>query len=273
MVEILTFLCYNEFVMANKKSDKSIYFEKKNLRQLVKLGLSRQEAEIYLWLVRNGSSRAITIGQKLKILPNSVYRSGRSLVTKGFISITGHYPRWFEPIPPEIALQAYTKQQTLVLNQVSKQLAEDLRGTTLPQDPTHIDVFTGKEEHFFYSKREVDKAKKEILIISIGELIPPDLLLSLHQAHERGVKIKLIVHKYDQENKEVLENFKKNGIEVRHYPDWGFHLVIYDCQKLILVINNPKDTKRRINIFIQSRGLTKALCEYFYSIWAKAVKI
>ena len=259
--------------MNQKKIDKKGYFARVDLHQLVKLGLSKQEAKIYLWLLSHNSSRATTIGQALKILPTAVYRSGRILQKKGFIKITGSHPRWFDPLPPEIALQSYVKKQTLNLNQIALQLVQDLTKPTKITDPTRIQVFTGKEKHFFFSTKEVDKIKKELLIISIGENIPTDLLLAVHKAHERGVKIKLIAHKYDKENKEILENFKKNGMEVKHYPDWGFHLVIYDGKKLILVVNDPKNTERRINIFIQSQSLAKAMRDYFYSVWEKAKEI
>ena len=83
----------------------------------------------------------------------------------------------------------------------------------------------------------------------------------------------MIVHKNDKENKQILENFKKNGFEIRHYPDWGFHLNIYDSKKSIITVNNPQNTKERVSMEIFSLGLSKALRDYFYSVWEKATPV
>jgi translation initiation factor IF-2 len=116
----------------------------------------------------------------------------------------------------------------------------------------------------------LDLAKLEMLVISIGEPISPNLLLSVRKARERNVSIKMIAHKYDKDNKDVLENLKKNGYEIRHHSDWGFHMAIYDQAKTLLIINNPENTSERVAMFINSSGLSKALHDYFFSVWKKA---
>ncbi len=144
---------------------------------------------------------------------------------------------------------------------------------TPPKSPTQIKVIFGKEPTHLVSAKLISQLKNEGLFISIGEPIPQQLLLSIKRAVERGVKIKLIVHKYDETNKHIIENFKKNGIEVRHYPDWGFHLGVYDAKKLLLVVNNPQQTDERIGILMASPGLAKAMRDYFYFVWQEGVKV
>ena len=80
----------------------------------------------------------------------------------------------------------------------------------------------------------------------------------------------MIAHKYDETNKDILENLKKNGYKIRHYQGWGFHMAIYDQAKTILIINNPQNTSERVAMFINSPGLSKALHDYFNSVWKKA---
>ncbi len=244
---------------------------KQQILQLVKLGLSEQEAQIYLLLLREGPLTAKSISSHLKILPNAVYRTARKLSEKGLVSISNSSPKVFHAISPSISLLSFAKNQALAIQRQAEQFIEYLHSP--PKNPTQIRVIFGKEPTYLTTARLVSKLKKEGLFISIGEPISQDLLLAIKKATNRGVKIRLIVHKYDQTNKEIIENFKKNGIEVRHYPDWGFHLGVFDGTAVLLVVNNPQQTNERIGILIKSQGLAKAMRDYFYSVWDKATEV
>jgi sugar-specific transcriptional regulator TrmB len=138
---------------------------------------------------------------------------------------------------------------------------------------TKIDVIAGKQEFFSASETLIKEAKQEVLIISIGEPSTSDLILADRRAIERGVTVRMIAHKYDKDNQEFLSNLKKNGLEIRHFPDWGFHLQVVDTEKSLLAVNNPQNPGERITVKINSTGLSKALRDYFYSVWEKAIKV
>jgi len=83
----------------------------------------------------------------------------------------------------------------------------------------------------------------------------------------------MIAHKYNKENKNLLLAWKRMGMEIRHYPDWGFHLLICDGRESLLAVNNHEDTRERTGIIITNKALSKALREYFLTVWKKAQKI
>ena len=139
--------------------------------------------------------------------------------------------------------------------------------------PTHIEVSFGQKEMFKWACKIIDGAKKEMLIISIGEYVPPEILISDKKAVERGVEIRFIAHKFDNENREILENFKKNGMDVRHYPGQGFHLAVADRKRTLLSVSNPQKTRERTSILLFNEGMSKALADYFDSIWSVAVVV
>ncbi len=241
------------------------------VQRLVKIGLSEQEAKIYLLLLKDGPLTAKSVAGQLGILPNAVYRAVRKLERKNLVSISVSTPKTFHSLPPTLALASYAKKQALLFEQEADKFVEHLRSPL--KNPTQVRVIFGKEPTHLISAKIISQLEKEGLFISIGEFIPENLLLSIKRAVERGVKIKLIVHKYDKSNKEIVDNFKKNGMEVRHYPDWGFHLGVYDAQKVLLVVNNPQQTDERIGILMSSSGLAKAMRNYFYFVWEEAVKV
>jgi sugar-specific transcriptional regulator TrmB len=243
------------------------------LPKLVKLGFSKQEAEIYLTLIKDGVMPAKEIAKRMNILPHAVYRIIKKLEKKKLVAIITSSPLTFYVLPSELALSAYVKEKSLQLEKEAKEINTHLTSIQTQSASTNIDIIAGKQEFFSVSESLIKDSKKEVLIISVGEPSTSDLILADKKAVERGVIIRMIAHKYDKENQEFLENLKKNGLEVRHFPDWGFHLQVVDGEKSLLAVNNPKNPEERISIKIYSTGLSKALRDYFYSVWEKAVKV
>lgn len=243
------------------------------LPKLVKLGFSKQEAEIYLTLIKDGVLPAKEIASRMNILPHAVYRIIKKLEKKKLVAIITSSPLTFYVLPSELALSAYVKEKSLQLEKEAKEINTVLRSKQTPSSSTIIDIIAGKQEFFNASETLIKESKKEVLIVSIGEPSTSDLLLADKRAVERGVVVKMIAHKYDKENQEFLKNLEKNGLEIRHFPDWGFHLQIVDSEKSLLAVNNPQNPGERITVKINSTGLSKALRDYFYSVWDKSVKI
>ena len=241
--------------------------------KLVNFGLSKQEAQIYLTLLEEGPQNAKEIGKLVNIYSPTVYRTARKLEKRNLIAILKTSPRTFQALPPQLSIPSYVKERSILLEKSAEEITKIISQKTLSSSSTVVNLIFGKNELFTESIKLINEIKKVLLIISIGELITEELLLSINQARQRGVKILMIVHKNDKENKQILENFKKNGFEIRHYPDWGFHLNIYDSKKSIITVNNPQDTKERVSMEIFSLGLSKALRDYFYSVWEKATPV
>jgi len=241
------------------------------LPRLVKIGLSKQEAEIYLTLIKEGVLPAKEIASRMNILPHAVYRIIKKLEKKKLVAIITSSPLTFYALPSELALSTYIKEKSLQLEKETKEINTYLLNKRTQSPSTKIDVIAGKQEFFKASENLIKESTKEILLISIGEPSNPDLILAGKRAIERGVIFRIIYHKYDKENKEFIENLKKNGMEIRHFPDWGFHLQVVDSEKSLLTVNNPTNPEERITVKINSSGLSKALRDYFYSVWEKAV--
>jgi sugar-specific transcriptional regulator TrmB len=240
---------------------------------LVKLGLTKQEARIYQILVEEGPMNAIQLSQKIKILPNAVYRLINKLQEKNFVTTTEKGRRTFKAIPPTIAVKAYSNNKILEIEKLKDQAIENLIKGKTKTTETQVNFINSRQEIFNQSIVMIKQAKKEILIISIGESIPDELILTNRDALNRGVAVKMIAHKYDAGNEQLLKSWIKMGWQVRHYPDWGFHLVIVDGITSILSVNNPKNTEDRIGLQFFSTGLSKALKDYFYFIWEKSIKV
>ena len=83
----------------------------------------------------------------------------------------------------------------------------------------------------------------------------------------------MIAHKYDKDNQEFLSNLKKTALRFVIILIGVFHLQVVDTKKSLLAVNNPQNTGERITVKINSDGLSKALRDYFYSVWEKAIEV
>lgn len=241
--------------------------------EIVNLGLSQHQAMIYQLLITQGALSAKEIAKQINILPNAVYRLARDLKKKRFITISETHPAIFSAVSPTLALESYTSKRIAELHNQKNKLISELSKMQKAQDQTQVNFINSRQEIFFKSLNSVKKAKKEILIISIGEQIPEEVVLGIKRSIDRGVTVNMIAHKYNDENKSLLQSWLKMGWKVKHYPDWGFHLVIVDGKESILSVNDPKNTSQRVGLQFFSLGLSKALQDYFYSTWKKAISI
>lgn len=242
-------------------------------QNIVKLGLSKHEATIYQLLTKEGSLSAKAIGKSLGILPNAVYRLCIKLSINKLIAISEGHPKTFRPLPPSVALTSYANEKILEIEDLKDKAIKDLSRLGEVTKETQINLLGSRNEVFIKSVEMLKKAKKEVLIISIGEQIPEEVILANRDAISRGVQVKMICHKFNQENRQLLESWQKMGWQIRHFPDWGFHLVVIDGTNSILSVNNPKNTSERTGLEFFSFGLSKALRDYFYSVWKKAKEI
>ncbi len=79
------------------------------LKALVQLGLSDEDAEVYVYLAKEGPQKAERIAETLKIYEQQLTQSLKNLQTKGIVSTTLEHPSQFTAIPFDKALDLLTK--------------------------------------------------------------------------------------------------------------------------------------------------------------------
>jgi len=244
----------------------------KYLPSLVHFGLSTKEAEVYIALLDNGPLTVKGVAEIFNASPNALYRILKNLIQKGLIIASPTHPSIYRTISPAIAFEALAKKQISAMEISKNELIQRLLTKQKP-DQTKIDLIGTIRDFFLAYAKLAQKAKEEILIISIGEEVPEEVLLANRDCLERGIKIHFIIHKYDSSNKDLIRRWVRMGMEVRHYPDWGFHLIVIDKKVSLLAVNDPKNTSDRVSLQFNSEGLSKALGDYFQTTWEKASPI
>jgi len=186
--------------------------------KLHELGLTKQEAEIYKYLLKENMATAKTISEFLRIPVQAVYRSCHNLNRLGFLGEQKLRPVEFIVVPKKLSVPSYVKSREKKFESITREILLQQSQRKEKVNPTKVTMVFGEKEMF-------------------------------------------------------LESFKKNGIEVRHFPDRGFHLVIVDGRYCLVAANNPKNTKERVGIEFYSEALSGAMRDYFYIVWGKSKPI
>lgn len=259
--------------MKPKQSNISLKNNKKISHLFVKLGLSPAEATCYKELLTNGALPVIGIANKMKVFPTGVYRLIKKLIGQDLIIELDTFPTTYQAVPFQIALNTLSSQRINEIEEAKMYLSDFLTPLNENSSQIRIETLTGRISLMDKYIELAKNAQEEILIISIGESVGDEVKLINRDALERGVIIKFIVHKFDNNNVELLNTYIKMGLEVKYFKDSGYHLIIVDGEIAILATSNPKNTEERTSMVIHSEGLTNALQKYFYTIWVKSKSI
>ena len=95
------------------------------IKALVDLGLPRVDAEVYIYIAKNGPLTSRKIAQKLKLKKNQLEYSLRNLQDKDIVRAKSKVVLEFVAVPFEEALNLLieiNKEQTEILNKLGREL-------------------------------------------------------------------------------------------------------------------------------------------------------
>lgn len=242
---------------------------------LKELGLTEYETKAFLTLLKFGSLPCRQAALHSGVPPARIYDTLRSLASKGLVSLVQKEPLTFRALELETAISALVDSKKKRLDELKRDSIQELAGIEHTKKARNVEalptIMAGKESRFAHSVELTNNARKEKLIISVSDSIPNSSMKANFAALKRGVKIRLIATKFDDENREVIKNYLRLGIPVRYYPQLkGFNLVTFDKKFSLIIIYDPEKKEETMNILIPSAALARAHAEYFEEIWKKA---
>ena len=95
------------------------------IKALVDLGLPRVDAEVYIYIAKNGPLKSGEIAQKLKLEKKQLEYSLRNLQDKDIVRVKSQVVAEFVAVPFEEALNLLieiNKEQTEILNKIRREL-------------------------------------------------------------------------------------------------------------------------------------------------------
>jgi len=247
--------------------------------QLVELGLSPTEAQVYLALLaQNGSMGAAAVASATGLSRTSVYQILCALADKGLIATGLGYGSKFTVVAPDQALPALVVRERETLSQrerladaLGQQLASLVSpAASGPDEPLQVirnpQVFTDRFERLqLEAERQVD------MIVKAPILNPRKDNPTQAKAQRRGIRFRSLYEAAVLEDPEIapyVETWVAGGEEARVYHgELPYKLAVFDSEVVLLTLKMPGDQLQAL--FIRHEQLAKSLRMLFEFLWER----
>jgi len=263
------------FVKTDKGLSKSLETIEKTL---YRLGLSKNEIKVYVYLARAGERKASEISEGLSLHRTETYRILRDLEKKGLISSVFEKPLKFIATPFEKALDILIETKKMKLSLLEKRKANlvDI-WLSLPKPETEnerkevFQILEGEEQISLKADEILDSAEKEVSIFVSEHDIPnfyhSGLLDKLEKIYKKDVDVQLLTN-YSPKSCFFIEKIKLKKAKyslsnVDELPTF----ILTDNKQLVLLIRTNNGKKRVAALWTNYDAFVKALKTLFLELW------
>lgn len=239
-------------------------------KTLNELGLPKNEAKVYIALLRSGSASAGEITKISGIHRRNVYDALERLINKGIVSyITRGKVKYFEATNPYFLLNLLKKEKEKLLkdnkSDLDPLLSELLQINKVSNAKNNFAVIYKGVNGIKAILEDVLNSKKENLVL--GAHKPPEIMKNyLEKFHERRVKAgvpeKLLFNKDDLERAKKLSQLPFTKVKLLPKNSSSKTAInVYGDKVAILMWSDP------IGILIKSEDVANTFREYFKLLW------
>jgi sugar-specific transcriptional regulator TrmB len=228
------------------------------------LSLPPQARATYKLLLAENGLTAHQIGKKLSIFPNAVYRSLETLKKFGCVTEQDTYPAVYIAIAPKEAVERF-----LLLSREGF-LSTFTDGELSKTEELQINFIKDRDALLKKYVDDAKTAKREIGLIISGHELPNDVYLENVKAARRGVKVRIIVQRYDQTNRGVINSWQDSGVEVRFLEAVDVRLIVIDRKIVHLLSYSQKEGLSGLGVKVDYQPFAEMLSKVFEDKWQEA---
>jgi len=237
---------------------------------LEKVGLSKQEVNIYLSSLKLGLAKASQIAQKAKIKREATYYVLRLLHEKGFISeVIKSGVKYYSAIPPRRILE--------IIDEEKREKTESIKAVLHELEGLQQTAFSSPKVEF-YEGVEGFKTVVSILLQERNQTVycyVPESILhflpSFHPQFRRKRKEKKVFLKLITERTKTMKEVKKLDKEELRETKFndkiisGLDVAYYVLSKGIIILKGNE--KEQLGIYIKEEGVAKLHKNIFEEVW------
>lgn len=250
-----------------------------------KLGLSKNEIRVYVYLARSKERKASEISEALSLHRTETYRILRDLEKKGLVSSVFEKPLKFIATPFERAIEALIEAKKLRIQRLERK-KKDLISVwlSLPQPEAHsqrkevFQILEGEEQIDFKANEIVQQAQTEVSIFAseedLARLYHSGFIDRLGKISSKDFTVRLLTNDSRKGHffgeKTNLAKVRYTSIEAKDLPTF----ILTDQEQLLLTIrkNNesPKEKSRREKVaalWTNYQALITPLETLFSELW------
>ncbi len=243
------------------------------ISELIELGLSKNEAKIYITLLELGSSTTGPLIKKSNLYRVIVYDTLEKLIKQGMVKYTiKNNRKYFEAEQPNQLLEMIKNKEILAkkvmqeLNQI-KPLSSQEQGAVIYEGWKGIKA---AQENYFRVMQK--NTKEEYLMVGASRLLHKRLDAYFNYFHERRAKLKVPAKLLFNENNRTFAKAKEKykPVQVRFMPKNIMTPSWISMYKDMVLIGVAEETP--MAFFIQNKAVAESYRHYFYFMWDKSKK-
>ena len=218
---------------------------------LIKFGLQKNEAKIFLFLARTGEKKAREISEALSLYRTETYQALRSLEKKGLVfSVLGR-PLKFKAIPLEKAINLLIEAKRLEIEKLKQEKRKIVEvWLSIPRLETKTEtkkeifqILEGNEQVFLKINGMLERTRCEIYIYAseydLRKLYNARLTEKLSEVSEKGVKVNLLTND-SSESLFFLRSMNTN-IDFWLIPQKNSVISSYDLEPPFFLISDKEE--------------------------------
>jgi sugar-specific transcriptional regulator TrmB len=239
----------------------------------VPVRLSPQSQKVYEVLLKEGGGLTIAeIAFKLRIAAGDVYRLAKPLLDIGLVERSIGRPFRLATRPNSNGLDIFLSVESRWFVNHFPQ-SKNSSGSNVPPGEMQLEFIQGRDELMRKSVFEIDQCTKSVDLLRSGHEIPTDTMRALAQAIKRRVKVRMLIQDYENENKDQVANWIKNGILVRKTAIKSLRLMIYDSNVGYFMSYKHSNSGQDMGMKIVYPPFAVILSNYFQELWKKSTVI
>jgi len=261
--------------------------EIQEIKTYMGLGLTKNQARIYLNLTRSGISTVNQISNCSKVAREEVYRVCPKLVNLGLIEKAITSPIRFEAVPIEEGISLLVKRRTREINDlhkkaiklatITKKFGQKNDETNFQNNHSNFVMIPKRAVIIKRIKQATDSAQESVSIITSMKRHPHALFVfdeEIKNAISRGVKFRVIVGEIKEDLPEIAKKFSKHPLTSVKYISSSPTAVIMlvDKSKGFIITSPTAQLEESPALQLKNLSIVKMLQEYFEYVWSTALE-
>lgn len=253
--------------------------------ELVKFGLTPNEAKVYIYLAKYGHRRAVEIAKSIHIPRTETYHLLSSLQNKGLVTATFQHPIKFNAVPFDKALNILIEIEKDRLRNFERK-EKDLLSIwdSIPDFKMEDDsvgqekfqILEGQVQIYSRAKDMRSKAKQEVLVLGYEKdylkLYHYDFMDGVDALMKAGVTVKMLA----TFSANSLDMFKEVDQDmVKHIPatvNAPLCFVMIDRSELLFFIKNTgTNNKGMLAMWTDCKPFMEAMHILFNELWKNSI--
>lgn len=267
------------FVRVDKGPSKSLETIEKALSRL---GLSKNEVRVYIYIARTGEHKASEISESLELHRTETYRILRDLEKRGLILSVFEKPLKFIATSFERAIEILIETKKMKISLLEKRkdslvdLWHELPKSEAEQERKEVfQILEGEEQISLKADEILNCAQREVMVFTseqdIANFYHSSLLDKLEKISRKNIDVQLLTN-YSPKSCFFIEKLKLKKAKYSLSDVDGLPtFLLIDNEQLLLLIRKNNEKKRIAALWTNYDAFVKALKALFLELWKRDV--